>query len=74
MPYDIKVEIYDKSVNDPTKAKLFESTGQKQFVYEPQQTNLDKIYILYVIPPGKNTDPNIVEKGCVVLVTGFQNV
>lgn len=74
LPQDVKVEIYDKAVQAPGKNMLFESGSQKQFVFEPTDKNLDKVYVVYKIPATKNTDSSVIEKGCIVLVTGFENV
>jgi hypothetical protein len=74
LPQDITVEIYDKAIADPERKLVFESKGQKMFSFEPSGDQFQKLYINYLIPSLATETPNTTVKGCVVLVTGYQNV
>lgn len=75
LPHDIKIEIYDKHSTERKKKDepLFSAeSSQKQFNFEPEEgfagTN---IYVNYLIPAVEPTSD--LEKGCVVLMSGFEN-
>ena len=70
---DIKVEVYDKTMKDDSRKKLYESSA-KHFQYEPSIADgLNRLYINYIVPPVEAKD-EIMEKGCVILTTGYRNV
>lgn len=71
---EIKVQIFDKTMRDPNRKLVFESSA-KHFQFEPGAANqFERLYINYVIPPVPKKEDNTIEKGCVVLTTGFKNV
>jgi len=70
---DIKVEVYDKTMKDDSRKKLYESSA-KHFQYEPSIADgLNRLFINYIVPPVEAKD-EIMEKGCVILTTGYRNV
>lgn len=75
LPNDIIIEIYDKhsTLRKKKDQPLFTAnSSQKQFNFEPEDGfNLANIYVNYLIPASEETDK--VEKGCVVLMSGFEN-
>ena len=75
LPHDIIIEIYDKHSTERKKKDepLFTAnSSQKQFNYEPEDGYyLTNIYVNYLIPAAEETGD--VEKGCIVLMSGFEN-
>ena len=70
---EIKVEVYDKTMKDDSRKKLYESSA-KHFQYEPSIADgLNRLYINYIVPPVEAKD-EILEKGCVILTSGYRNV
>jgi hypothetical protein len=75
LPFDIKVEVYDQPMgmrNNPVK--IMESTD-KQFTFELDETYLkSRVYVNYVVPALEDTEDRVIQKGCVVLASGYKNV
>lgn len=76
LPHDIMIEIYDKHSTERKKRDKPLATynsNQKQFNYEPDpELGLYNIYVNYLIPAVASEDNNI-DKGCVMLMSGFEN-
>ena len=71
---EIKVEVCDKTLRDDSRKLLYESSS-KHFKYEPDGTlGLTRVFVNYVIPPVDSKEEGVINKGCVVLMTGFKNV
>ena len=77
LPNDVMVEIYANHSTERKKKDepLFTATsGEKQFNFEPteEQADLMNIYVNYLIP-AIPVEGNNIQKGCIVLMSGFEN-
>ena len=77
LPNDIIIEIYDKHSTERKKKDepiYRANSSQKQFNFEPDESHgvLTNIYINYLIPAVADEN-NEIKKGCVILMSGFEN-
>lgn len=75
LPKDIKIEIYDRPQTEKKRKKLDEfDSSQKQFTYEPNpEDGLTEVYVDFLIPAFIADDGSSFIKGCVVLITGYED-
>ncbi len=76
LPKDITVEIYDQPMGlRKGDAQLIKTSTEKMFSFELDDTYLkNRVYINYIIPAVEKTDDDVIQKGCVVLGSGYKNV
>jgi hypothetical protein len=77
LPKDIKIKIYDKPLTEKKREELasFESS-ERQFNFEPDMENnkgLYEVYINFLIPAYIADDGSSFIKGCVILMTGYED-
>jgi hypothetical protein len=72
---NFKIEIYDEPASYENRKKIYSgNTSERHFVYDPPESSThNRIYIDYIIPANSNTDPNVIDKGCVIFYSGFKN-
>ncbi len=72
---DVKIEIYDKPASNSSRKKIYDGIShESHFVYDPPKSSThNRIYIDYIIPASNNTDANVIEKGCIIVYSGFKN-
>lgn len=76
LPADIQVQIYDRHSTDKKRKLIYEfSSSEKMVTYEPDESKgYSNLFINYLIPADQSENPNELNKGCVVLMGGFENV
>ncbi len=75
LPKDIKVQVYDKPRGMRDGAKMIAESSEKQFSFELDEEYLsNRVYIDYVIPAIEETEDGILQKGCVVMGSGYENL
>lgn len=75
LPKDIKVQVYDKPRGMRDGAKMITESSEKQFSFELDEEYLsNRVYIDYVIPAIEETEDGILQKGCVVMGSGYENL
>lgn len=77
LPKDIKIKIYDKPLTERKRKELgsFESS-EKQFNFEPdleEHGGLYELYVNFLIPAYIADDGSSFLKGCVILMTGYED-
>lgn len=77
LPKDIKVKIYDQSQMEKKRNVLDEfDSSEKQHVFEPDMEankGLYEVYVNFLIPAYIADDGSSFIKGCVVLMTGYED-
>ncbi len=75
LPFDVKVEVYDQPMGlRKNPVKIMESS-EKQFTFELDKEYLkNRVYINYIVPALEDTEDEVVQKGCIVLASGYKNV
>ncbi len=75
LPKDIKIRIYDKPQTERKRKQLAEfESSQKQFTFEPNvEDGLYEVYINYFVPAYIADDGSSFIKGCVILMTGYED-
>ena len=74
-PVDVKVEVYDQPMGmRKNPVKIMESS-EKQFTFELDEEYLkNRVYINYIVPALEDTEDEVIQKGCIVLASGYKNV
>ncbi len=75
LPFDVKVEVYDQPMGmRKNPVKIMESS-EKQFTFELDEEYLkNRVYINYIVPALEDTEDEVIQKGCIVLASGYKNV
>lgn len=75
LPKEIKVQVYDKPRGMRDGAKLIAESSDKQISFEIGEDYLNnRVYIDYLIPAIEQTEDGILQKGCVVMGSGYENL
>lgn len=77
LPKDIKIKVYDKPLTEKKRNELasFESS-ERQFNFEPDMEankGLYEVYVNFLIPAYIAEDGSSFIKGCVILMTGYED-
>ena len=72
---DIKIRIHDKPQTEKKREQLAEfDSNQKQFTFEPDpEQGLYEVYVSFYIPAYIAEDGSSFIKGCVILMTGYED-
>ena len=75
LPQEIKIEIYDSHSSNRKRNKIASfSSDEKQFTFEPDPSMvLPFIYVNFLIPASIAEDTKSIPKGCVVIMTGYED-
>lgn len=74
MPGNLNVKIYDEPQSKSNRDPVYETqTYGGQFSYETEEGGkYDKLYVDFIFPTKKSSDLDLVERGCVVMLVGYQ--